>query len=176
MKRIFLKAFFLLLFFTMGSNFAWTQDKDTTVTEITEIGQIVPDFSLVTTDGDKLSMTGLRGKVVLINFFATWCGPCNLEMPHLEKAIWQSFKNKDFLVLSIGREHAKAEVAQFKKEKNLSFPMAPDPDREIYKKFATMYIPRNIIVDKKGRIVLQEKGFNEDHLKHMITTIQELLK
>jgi peroxiredoxin len=150
--------------------------QDTTNTDLTELGQRVPEFTVRTTDGKTFHSRKLDDRVVLINFFATWCDPCIVEMPHLEKEIWQKFKDERFTVLCIGREHTMDEVAAFKKEKNLSLPMAPDPDREIYKKFATMYIPRNYIIDSHGRIVYQAKGYTEEGLARIIHKIQELLQ
>ena len=150
--------------------------QDTTNTDLTELGQRVPEFSVLTTDGTEFHSRKLDDRVALINFFATWCDLCNAEMPHLEKEIWQRFKGERFTVISIGREHTTDEIAAFKKEKNLGLPMAPDPNREIYKQFATMYIPRNYIIDQHGRIVYQAKGYNEEGLERIVHKIQELLQ
>lgn len=143
--------------------------------EVTKVGQEVPDFSVKTVEGDTIHIRDLRGRTVLINFFATWCGPCNREMPHLEKDIWQVYKDRPFTVLSIAREHTMEETRNFREEKALSFPMAPDPDRSVYHLFATKYIPRNILVDPEGLIVFQEKGFTGETLKELIGEIQVLL-
>ena len=84
---------------------------------LTEKGQIVPEFKLTTLSGTEISTDNLRGKVVLINFFAIWCSPCIGEMPVMEKEIWQKYKNRDdFYLISIGREHEAAELIRFKNE------------------------------------------------------------
>ena len=150
--------------------------QDVEKTDLTEAGQMVPQFTVTTLDGQEFDSHKLNGKVTLINFFATWCGPCNAEMPHLEKDIWQRFKDKNLTVISIGREHSEKEVGTFKKEKDLSFSMAADPDRDIYKRFATKYIPRNYIIDTDGRIAYQAKGYTDEELVAILEVIQKLLK
>lgn len=175
-RRINMKRILSLSLIIVGILAASLHAQDTTKTDLTEIGQLVPEFSTTTIDGEAFHSRKLEGKVTLINFFATWCGPCNAEMPHLEKDIYQKFKEESFAVISIGREHTKEELDAFRKKKELSFPMAPDPERDIYKKFATMYIPRNYLIDKSGRIAYQNKGFDEKELDRLTNKIQALLK
>ena len=165
---------FTLIIIIVIIPFAFAQEEDNS--DLTELGQKVPEFNVKTLEGQSFNSHELDGKVTFINFFATWCGPCNREMPHLEKDIWRNFKDEAFTVISIGREHNNDEVKKFKAEKGLSFPMAADPGRDIYKQFATKFIPRNYILDKDGTIMYQSKGFTEEEQEKMITAIQTLLK
>ncbi len=88
----------------------------------TKVGQKVPDFNFTTLDGKEYDMQSLKGKVILVNFFATWCGPCMKEMPHLENDIWQKYKNnKNFIVLAVGREHTKKQLIDFNCNLNIYF-------------------------------------------------------
>nr|WP_320117851.1 TlpA disulfide reductase family protein [uncultured Marinifilum sp.] len=138
-------------------------------------GDQVPDFTISTINGKKIAISELKGKVVLINFFATWCGPCMKELPEVEKQLYPKFKNENFAMISIGREHTKAELLNWNKKKDFSFPIAADPKREVYAKFASQYIPRNFIVDKKGKIIWQGVGFSQKELDQMIKIIQNNL-
>src|SRR5260370_33423915 len=122
---------------------------------LTKVGQQVPEFACVTLDGQKIDTRSLHGKVVLVNFFATWCGPCMEEMPHLQKDIFQKFKDKNFVMVSIGREHNDAELKEFRNKREFTIPIAADPERKIYGRFATQYIPRNYIIAAYGRIAFQ---------------------
>jgi peroxiredoxin len=163
---------FLLLFSISGI----AQDNAVEeITDLTQVGQIVPEFTVRTLQGEELFVRDLRGKVVLINFFATWCPPCQEEMPYLEKKVWKKYRKKDFAIISIAREETEEDVIPFRKAKKVTFPMGTDPDRSIYGKFATKYIPRNYILDKEGRIVYQAKGFNEEELERIMMKIEELL-
>jgi peroxiredoxin len=98
------------------------------------------------------------------------------EMPHLEKEIWQRFKAKPFVVLAIGREHKNEELKDFAKKHQLTFDVAGDPDRAVYGKYATMYIPRNYLIDTDGKIIFQEMGYSQEGFDQLITAIEKALK
>jgi peroxiredoxin len=149
----------------------------TDTTTITKTGDKAPSFSCTTIDGKTIDLSKLRGKIVMINFFATWCGPCNAELPVLQKNIWDKYKdNKSFRLIILGREHNAAEVSDFVKSKNFTMPFAPDPKREIYKLYATQFIPRNVIVGKDGRIIFQSMGYNEEEFKKIEELLAKVLK
>jgi peroxiredoxin len=167
-----MKKLILLVFFLPLLVIAQQEDKST----YTKTGQAVPAFIVTTLEGKTIDIQQLKGKVVLLNFFATWCGPCMQEMPRVEKEIWQKFKDKDFVVLALGREHSKEELEKFNKEKSFTFPIAPDPKRGVFSLFAKESIPRNYIIDKNGTIVFQGIGYSADEFEKMKTQIETLLK
>jgi len=143
---------------------------------LTKVGQQVPEIGWMTLDGQKFDAKSLHGKVVLVNFFATWCGPCMQEMPHLQKDVFQKFKDKNFVMVAIGREHNDAELKEFRKKREFTIPIAADPGRKIYSRFATQYIPRNYVIAADGKIAFQSVGYNEGEFKKMLDLIDKELK
>ena len=167
-KQIFLV--FTLLVFT-SSLFA--QDEFTLVKE----GQNAPDFSFSTENGKTIKLSELKGKVVWINFFATWCGPCRQELPHLQKEVFDKLKsNKDFELIILGREHSWAEINKFTAENKYSMPFYPDAGRKVFSLYAKQNIPRNFIIDKEGKITITSTGFTEKEFKEIIEKVEGMLK
>jgi len=159
-----------LIIFTFGLS---AQDETTLV----KVGEIAPDFVIKMVDGSVKKLSDLKGKVVWVNFFATWCPPCRKELPHLEKEVYKAFKNRnDFEVLVIGREHDWATVNKFKKDNNYVLPFYPDAKREIFSKYAKQNIPRNFVIDKKGNVAVASTGFNHEEFNKIINKVEELLK
>ena len=140
---------------------------------LTHVGQAAPAFAVTTLDGKTIDLKALRGKVVLVNFFATWCGPCMAEMPRLDQEVWQKFKGSNFVMVAIGREHTSAELAKFLEAKKFTIPLAADPKREVYSLYAKAYIPRNYVIAADGRIAFQSVGFDKDEFTRMIQVVQK---
>jgi peroxiredoxin len=150
-------------------------DKDTT--NLLKVGSDMPEFTLTSIDGKTITSDDLYGKVVLINFFATWCGPCMLEMPELNKDIWQKYKdNEDFVLLVVDREEKPEVIKAWVQKKKYDMPFYPDEKKEVYSLFATKFIPRNYLFDKESRLVLNSMGFKKEEFEVLKRQIGDLLK
>ena len=170
MKKVLIS--FLLIFVIAMETEA---QQDTTAN--TKVGQKAPSFTCKTLNGSEYTLDHLKGKVVMINFFATWCPGCNLELPELEKEIWNKYRNNpDFVLLVIGREHTEKELKEFAATKSLDLPFVADPGREIYKLYASKYIPRNIVINRNGEIIFQNSGFTAKELSDIESLIGQNLK
>jgi len=156
-----------LAFLTLAQ---WVKADDATT--LTKVGDQAPVLSVRTIDGQDVDF---RNKVVVLNFFATWCGPCMNEMPHLEKDLWQPLKDKGLILVSAGREHSVAEVEKFKKQKGYSFLFAADPKREIFSKFATELIPRCVLIGKDGHVKFQSIGYDEKEFGELVEAVKREL-
>jgi peroxiredoxin len=144
---------------------------------VVEKGQPVPNFSFTSAEGQTLDISDYKGKVMLINFFATWCGPCMAEMPVIQEKVWTKYKdNSKFAMLAFGRGHTAEEVKAFKESKQFGFPIYPDANKSIYAKFATQYIPRNYIIDTNGHVVYSSVGYSAEEFDVLLQTLAQLLK
>ncbi len=117
-----------------------------------------PDFTLQNLDGEEVSLHQLRGKYVLVNFWATWCGPCKIEMPSLEN-LYQRFKSKNFSLLAISNDMFGAKiVAPFVKAHRLSFPVLLDQQLQASNKFGVVSLPTTFMIDPEGNIIGELRG------------------
>ncbi len=167
-----MKTLTFLILFTAFILQSHAQDNENLV----RTGMPVPNFEVKMFDGQTINIKELRGKVVLLNFWATWCPPCRLELSHVQKEIIDRFEGQDFVFLPISRQDSYEKIKAFREQTGYTFPMGIDPERKIYALFATATIPRNYIIDKKGKIVFMETGFSEEAFKHLIGEIEKILK
>lgn len=170
MRSSIMHRLIVLLIFLAG--IAFTQDDVDPATTLTSIGQIVPDFTITATDGTVYSSKNLKAEVYVLDFFATWCAPCLEAMPHLQSKVWETYRDRGLLLLGIGREHTSQELAYFVKDKGYTFPVAADPKRSIYSKFASMYIPRTYLIGRDGTILYQSVGFDEEEFNRLLAAVK----
>ena len=145
---------------------------------IVKVGDIAPDFEMALPNGEKVILSSLRGKVVMLQFTASWCGVCRKEMPYIEKDIWLKHQdNPNFVLYGIDREEPVEKVEELIKKTGVTYPIGLDPDAGIFTLYAKKEagITRNIIINKEGRIVMLTRLFDEDEFKEMVELIDELL-
>ena len=121
---------------------------------IVKVGEMAPDFTVKLTDGKSITLSELRGKVVMLQFTASWCGVCRKEMPFIEKDIWQKHKdNVSFALYGIDRDEPLERVKAFAKQTGVTYPLGLDPGADIFAKYAERNagITRNVLIDKEGK-------------------------
>lgn len=155
---------------------AQNQADEIAKTTIVKKGDKAPDFTVEMVDGSKVQLSKLKGKVVVVNFWATWCPPCREELKHVQKQLIDRFKGKRFAFLPISRGEKKDVVEAFRKKMNYTFPMGLDPQQSIYKLYASNYIPRNFVVDKDGKVIYVSVGYTPEEFAEMVKVIEEALK
>ncbi len=139
-------------------------------------GQAVPQFKVETVNGATVDMASLKGQVVLVNFWATWCPPCRSELKRVPKEIAERFAGKDFVLLAISRGEKRDVVEKFLAKEGYTFNAGLDPDGKIFGLFAENSIPRNFLVDRQGKIAFISIGYEEGEFSALTDKIDELLK
>ncbi len=146
---------------------------------IVKIGDMAPDFTCTLTDGKEVKLSDLRGKVVMLQFTASWCGVCRKEMPFIEKDIWQKHKsNPNFVLMGIDRDEPLETVLKFAETTGVTYPLALDPGADIFAKYALREagITRNVLIDKEGKIVMLTRLFKEDEFAGLVAKIDSMLQ
>jgi peroxiredoxin len=157
---IILVLFLTLTFWIIDSSFAKT-------------GSLAPDFTLDDICGKKVTLSQFKGKVIILNFWSIWCGPCLAEIPSLNK-LYLEFKDKGLVVLAIAEDPAEKPVRSYIKEKGLVFPVLMDKERKVYFKYSLYGIPVSFLIDKKGFIVekfIGERDWNSTQMKGKISSL-----
>ena len=184
MKKIFLLLLLLVsfAFVQAQNNNGNTAESDVTVYEhdyIVKVGDVAPDFTLDMLDGTKFTLSEQRGKVVMLQFTAGWCGICRKEMPYIESDIWLKHKdNKDFVLVGIDREETKEAILPFIEKVGTTYPIAMDSNGDVFASYALRGagITRNILIDRDGKIVMLTRKFEEPEFKALVEKIDAMLE
>lgn len=136
---------------------------------IVKVGDMAPDFTIVETGGRSYRLSDLKGKVIMLQFTASWCGVCRTEMPFIEKEIWLPYKNKDLVVIGIDRDEPEETVIKFKQDIGITYPLALDPRADIFGLYALKEagVTRNVIIDRQGKIVFLTRLFDRNEFDMM---------
>ena len=177
------KKSFILFFFLLGvSVAAIAQNKDSVMVYdneyIVKVGDMAPDFTLELTDGSTFTLSEQRGKVVMLQFTAGWCGVCRKEMPFIERDIWQRHKdNSDFVLVGIDREETKEQIDAFIKKVGTTYPIAMDTNADVFASYALRNsgITRNVLIGKDGKIVMLTRLFNDVEFNSLVERIDAML-
>lgn len=125
-----------------------------------EIGKTAPDFSGNTLDGNKISLKDYRGKVVFVEFWATWCGPCVAKMPEMIE-LYNDYKNEDFVFLGVSLDYSEGPLRSYVSENDIEWEQILDISRSISNLYEIPGTPHGILLDKEGKIIY--KGYPRNY-------------
>lgn len=140
-----------------------------------QIGSSAPDFTLLTHKGKNIKLSGLKGKVVLLNFWATWCTPCIVELPSMEKLL-KNFRWEDFEILAISIDNSWKDIDEFHAQLGqLPFPILLDQEKKVINLYGIRRIPESVLIDKKGTIAQIFQGAYDWDNSQIKENIQKLI-
>lgn len=150
LNNIFLKSLIALFFLSIS---ACKQETDRGY--IVKTGQIAPDFTISTSEGKLFKLSENRGKIIMLQFTASWCSVCRKEMPHIENEIWQPLKEKAFVLIGLDMDEPIDVVRNFAQQMKITYPLAVDSNAVVFSLYAKKEagVTRNVIIDQQGKIV-----------------------
>ena len=140
-----------------------------------ELGDSAPDFTLKSLGGENLRLEEYRGKVVLINFWASWCGPCRQEMPILDR-IQQRYQGAGFEVLGVNVEGRDPKARRVAKELSVSFPLLFDESQAVSTDYDLQGMPFSVLIDRSGQVQYIHKGYKPGDERNYIDRLKKLLR
>ena len=164
-----------IIFFLVGflPIFSYAQDQQEW---LVKMGDNAPNFEFTLADSSVKNLHDYKGKIILINFFATWCPPCRKELPRVQKEIYDVYKsNKNFELFVFGREENWDKLTPFIQKTGYTFPILPDLERQIFSKYANSGIPRNVLIDEQGKIIYLSLGYTDEEFNNLLTVLKNKL-
>ena len=140
-----------------------------------DTSDVAPDFALKSVSGDNMRLSELRGQVVMINFWASWCGPCRQEMPHLE-ALYKRYEPLGFTLLGVNVEKDRQKADQMLDDMALSFPILFDTRKEVSKLYGVIAMPSTVLIDRDGAIRHVHHGYKAGYEQEYQSQIRSLIK
>jgi peroxiredoxin len=134
-----------------------------------------PDFTLPSLDGPNLRLQEQRGHVVMINFWATWCGPCRVEMPHLSR-LYEKYRGSGFTVLAVNIDEDPHKAASLAKQLGMKFPVLLDREKKVSRLYDLSTMPSTVLVDRDGRVRYVHRGYRDGYEETYDKQIRELLR
>jgi len=166
---------FILVGFT-GCTTSSSNSNNTTSNQATSDRQVAPDFSWKDTNGNVVKLSDLKGSVVLLDFWATWCGPCRMTIPHVE-AIYEKYQGKNVKVIGINLDQGDiSKVQQFIQQNGMKYLVVTDPNGKVSSLYGVDSIPRFFIIDKNGRIAKMIIGYDPNMEDTISKEIDKLLQ
>jgi peroxiredoxin len=143
--------------------------------EAGELSGVAPGFELASMDGGQIALSDLKGQVVMVNFWATWCGPCRQEMPHLE-ALYQRYNSLGFTLLGVNVEEDSSGADEFFAETPVSFPILFDPENHVSELYNVVAMPSTVLIDRSGNLRFIHHGYKPGYENDYQSQIRALLR
>jgi peroxiredoxin len=134
-----------------------------------------PDFTLRSMEGKNLRLGEQRGKVVMVNFWATWCSPCLIEMPHLNR-LYEKYRNAGFVLFGVNVDEDARKAVALAQKMGLKFPVLADTDKRVSKQYDLTAMPSTVLIDRDGRLRHVHRGYRDGFEDMYEKQIRELLK
>lgn len=136
---------------------------------IVKTGEMAPNFVVTLENGEKFQLSEQKGKVVMLQFTASWCSVCRKEMPFIESEIWQKLKGEEFVLIGIDRDEPLEKLKLLSEQTGITYPLALDPGADVFGKFAHKKagVTRNVIIDRNGKIIYLTRLFNRKEFDEM---------
>ena len=173
-----MREIFLILVFVSTLVSCEAQQKDSSRGYKVEVGQQAPKIDLQLLDGGSITTESLKGKVVVLQFTASWCSVCREEMPYLEKEVWQRFKGDDFILIAVDLKENPEKIKPFIAKTGITYPVAMDSDGRLFGAYTKPKagVTRNIVIDKNGKIVYLTRLYEREEFEKMVDFIDKELK
>ena len=134
-----------------------------------------PDFTLPSLGGPNLRLQEQRGQVVMVNFWATWCGPCRVEMPHLSR-LYDKYRGSGFVVFAVNIDEDPRKAASVAAQLGMRFPVLLDTDKKVSRMYDLSTMPSTILIDRDGRVRYVHRGYRSGYEDTYDKQIRELLR